>query len=189
MNFVSASAEIEYAGDRPYFRFDTEAQKIFFNWLEKLQNKIKNEENPLIAEHLSKYRSLMPSIALIIHLVDIAEGQSKGRIDVETAKKAVKWCAYLESHARRIYGLLGAKEKATIELVKKIKDGKLENPFSIRDIYRKDWYLLDTKEKAEEACTELEYLGWISKVSIPVPNRHPQIKYQINPEIKNRKNI
>ena len=42
----------------PHFKFDNEAQKIFINWSTNLNLlKLINEDNPLIAQHLAKFRS------------------------------------------------------------------------------------------------------------------------------------
>ncbi len=48
----------------------------------------------------------MPSLALIFHIVDIADGKKEQGITLSSAQKAALWCDYLESHARRIYGMV-----------------------------------------------------------------------------------
>jgi hypothetical protein len=184
MDFNAVGATTE--NGRPFFRFNDAAQDIFIFWMRKLQSKIDKERNPLIAEHLAKYRSLMPSIALILHLTDIAAGlTTESEIPHTIAETAEDWCDYLESHARRIYGLLsGTEEKAVIALAKKIQNNEIKSPFTVRDIYRKHWSLLDDKFKVEDACCELEELGWIKRVLKPLENRQPQVSFYINPKIK-----
>lgn len=92
--------------ERPYFRFDDAGQAIFNEWLTALQTvKIQKEENPLMCEHFGKFRSLMPSLALIFHCIDIADGKAMGNVTAKAARLAVDWCKYLESHARRIYAM------------------------------------------------------------------------------------
>lgn len=55
-------------GERPYFRFDEDGQAVFNQWLTELQTvKLNQEDNPLMVEHFGKFRSLMPSLALIFH--------------------------------------------------------------------------------------------------------------------------
>ena len=56
-------------------------------------------EPPAIESHLAKYRSLIPSIALISHLVD----GDRGPVPLDPLERAIRWGTYLESHARRIY--------------------------------------------------------------------------------------
>ena len=51
----------------------------------------------------SKYRSLMPSLALISSLIDAVTGGPRGPVSRAAAEQAIAWCGYLEAHARRIY--------------------------------------------------------------------------------------
>jgi putative DNA primase/helicase len=90
----------------PFFRLSPEAQPFFHDWLKNLQGKIEGQDYPIILQHLSKYRSLMPSLALIFHIIDNADGRRESRITLSSVKKAAAWCVYLESHARRIYGMV-----------------------------------------------------------------------------------
>ncbi len=48
----------------------------------------------------------MASLALIFHLIDGIKFGSVGDISERSAQMAIEWCDYLESHARRIYGLV-----------------------------------------------------------------------------------
>lgn len=127
----------------------------------------------------------MPTIALVLHLVDVAGDGWLGPVSSETAVKAAGWCEYLESHARRIYGLLGNQGiRAAAELAAKIKAGKVVDGFTIRDIYhRKQWHLLDTKELVLEACQELVEAGWLKQEMVDIPGRQPKSTYRINPKI------
>jgi len=71
MDFTQYGATQGEYDDRPYYRFSDTGQKVFNDWLEILQNvKIRQEENPLMVEHFGKFRSLMPSLALIFHLIE-----------------------------------------------------------------------------------------------------------------------
>jgi len=182
MNFKAVGAEVE--DDKLYFRFDADGQQVFYEWLTELQNKISQEENSLMAEHLAKYRSLMPSLALLFHLVNISEGSPEGAVTGEVAGIAAAWTDYLEEHARRIYGMLnGTDEKAANQLAKKIKAGKLKDRFSIRDVYHNNWYLLDKKETVEAACLVLSELNWIRQEYEARENRQGKKIYRINPII------
>ena len=55
---------------------------------------------------LAKYRSLVPSLALLIHLAD----GGRGPVSLSALDKAVGWARYLFSHARRIYGAVPTAE-------------------------------------------------------------------------------
>jgi len=167
----------------PYYHFDEQAQEIFYHWLNNIFDKMQTDEPPVILEHLSKYPSLMPSIALIDHLVNIADGEPEGPITAKSAALAVKWCEYLESHMRRVYGLVGdIAQRSAVELAKKLKAGRLQDGFSVRDVYRKGWYLL-TKDITNAACNELEEANWIKKNVILIDGQASKIVYTINPKI------
>jgi len=88
-------------------RFTPEAQECFISWLTDLESLIsRDDEHEALIAHLAKYRSLMPSLALIFHLIDVADRQAEpGNVSLEATQLAAAWTAYLEKHARRIYGL------------------------------------------------------------------------------------
>src|SRR5207244_2828484 len=90
----------------PFFRFSDDAQPLFYRWSDALNVKLRQEDDEIVIEHLGKYRSLMPSLALIFHLCDIVDGGPSGPVSADATQKAVFWCEYLEQHARRIYGLV-----------------------------------------------------------------------------------
>lgn len=59
----------------PFLKFTTDAQGAFDDWRNKLENRLRSDElapTPAFESHLSKYRSLMPSLALLFHLVNLA---------------------------------------------------------------------------------------------------------------------
>ena len=182
MDFAEYGAEQGEDGSIVYLHFSEEAQELFNEWLTELQEKLQADEMPFILEHLAKYRSLMPSLALIDHLLNIADDKASGPVSLESAQKAAAWCCYLESHARRIYGLMGdIGQRAAVELAKKIKSKNLPNDFSIRDVYRNGWHLLTTKEAVKAACAELEEAGWLK--SYLAQDGRTRTLYQINPKI------
>jgi len=90
----------------PYFQFSPLAQLFFHDWIRKLQEKLESNDHPIILQHLSKYRSLMPSLALIFHIIQLADGKKERGITLQSAEQAAACCTYLESHARRIYSMV-----------------------------------------------------------------------------------
>lgn len=48
----------------------------------------------------------MPSLALVFHIINVADDLVSGDITLDAVQKAAACCAYLESHARRIYGMV-----------------------------------------------------------------------------------
>jgi hypothetical protein len=99
-----------------------------------LTERIDNEEHPIIVQHLLKYEKLFPALALIMHLVECGSGKTVGRVGVTSAEKAMAWCEYLESHARRCYGLLvDGGLRSAIALAQKIEAGKLPYGFIFKE--------------------------------------------------------
>jgi Protein of unknown function (DUF3987) len=186
IEFTQHGAQQGEYDDRPYYRFSETAQAVFNEWLENLQNiKIRKEENPLMVEHFGKFRSLMASLALIFHLIDMADGKQAGPVSEQAARLAVQWCDYLESHARRIYAMSDNPEHAAaVKLARKIKAGKLPSPFTIKTVYDKGWHGLKDRLELQAACDILIDESWLSIIEKPVGKqggRPPAAQYYINP--------
>ena len=190
MDFVECGANKEAKDIYPYFRFDAQAQDLINEWFCALEVQLKKDEPAILLEHLSKYRSLFPSLALIFHLIGIADGQPTGSISFDAAQSAWAWVLYLEKHARRIYGMANSiVQQAAIKLSNKIKSGELQSPFSVRDVYRKEWTMLSNREIVHKACEELVDADWLA----PVPPSHVMGRpkspvYLINPKVTRDKN-
>jgi putative DNA primase/helicase len=89
-----------------------------------------------VESNLAKYRSLIPSLALILHLLD----GRVGPIGEASARTAIGWGAYLESHARRLYAsVTEAPAVAARLLAARIQTGAMPNLFAARDVYRFGW--------------------------------------------------
>ena len=192
-DFKAISYDADEYNEFAYTRFDTDAQEVFKNWLIQWETSTLRNESGLLLEHLTKYRSLMPSLALIFHVVNHADnpkpasGTAKHFVSTDAAQMAVHWCDYLMSHARRIYGLL---DTASIEsaraLVRHLKAGDLKDGFKERDVHRKQWTGLKTAEQAEAAISELVARYYLEEVVVPSPSKggRPEAPhYLINPKI------
>lgn len=176
----------------PHVGFSEEAQDLFVAWLTRLHHlKLPAEEQPIMAQHLAKYEKLFPAIALILHLVDCAATRRGGAVSVEAVRYAAAWCDYLESHARRCYGLLkDGGYRATQALAEKIRKGKLADRFTGRDVRRNQWHDLKTEEMVRAAVDWLEDEGWLRGESVggvgPGSGRRT-MRYRINPKVINGK--
>jgi hypothetical protein len=180
----------------PALRFSDDAQKLFFEWYERLhRNQLENpDEAPMMVEMLSKQPKTMASLALLFHLVDcagrIATGQAIPPVSLEAAARAADWCAYLEAHARRIYALAGnLQSQAAAALAERIGKGQLDDlgdaGFTPRDIYRKQWSLLDDREIVDQALTELVDAGWLRRdVQTAGWQQRGHVKYRVNPKVR-----
>lgn len=166
-------------------RFAPDAQELFVEWLAELEAKVRgNELHPALISHLSKYRSLMPALALLFHLAD----EGGNTISLHHAKQAAAWCEYLESHARRVYSCIVTPQlRAARELADKIKTRKVGTAgfFSCRDVYLKGWSGLDTPEAVKQAAEVLQDAGWIREAcgESGAAGGRPAHRYQVNPKV------
>lgn len=172
-------------GEPPFLRFSPEAQEIFTEWRTELEHRIrKGDEPPMIESHLAKYRSLVPSLALLIHLADVGAGP----VGEGALQRACAWADYLESHARRVYApAISPAAASAHSLAQKIVKGELESTFTLRDVYRKHWQGLSTKEEAEEAIELLEAYDWGQRVTGKTGGR-PTDVFVVNPKVAMEKN-
>jgi putative DNA primase/helicase len=180
------------------FRFARDAQQLFVDWLTALELRIRGDEHhPALISHLSKYRKLMPVLALLFELADRAssegfDGSSRADlqnfVSLEHARQAAEWCEYLESHARRIYsGIVTPQLRAARELAGKIKSRKVgaDGFFSCRGVYLKGWSGLDSPEAVKLAVEILKDAEWIRAVGTePGPaGGRPSDRYAVNPRV------
>ena len=164
-------------------KFDRDAQQLFIAWLSDLEGRLRAPDvNPTTQAHLAKYRSLMPSLALLLWL---ANGK-QGPVSLVYAQKAADWCDYLWGHAQRVYASRLAPERAAaIALSKRLLKGwKREvGQFGTRDIYRNGWTGLGTPDEARAAARILEEAGWVELDQSEVMTGRPSETYIINPRI------
>lgn len=174
----------EGVGDVPYLRFDDAAQREFDEWRIELETRLRSDDLPPILETvLAKQRSLVPSLALIIHLADCPNG---GPVSHAALYKAAAWTEYLESHARRIYSAhRDSPDHSVIALGEKILSKELGETFTLRDVYRRCWSRLETTANVKAAALELVELGWLSITQEP-PTRGGRAKdvCRVNPKVR-----
>ena len=91
----------------PCMRFCAEGQTLADEWRTNLEKRLRGFElrgRPAFAAHLAKYRSLMPSLALLFHLVHVFKGLGgSDGVHLKAVQRAIGWCDYLEGHAEKIY--------------------------------------------------------------------------------------
>lgn len=165
----------------PYLRIADDAQDLFREWRYTLETRLRRDELPgALESHLAKFRSLIPSLALLIHL---AEGGS-GPVGLSALERACAWGEYLESHAKRIYAPAIAPDRIGARaLAKRILAGDLSDRFVLRDVYNNDWSCLADKESAFKAATFLVDYDWLQQELEPTRGR-PKTWYVVNPRIK-----
>jgi len=145
-------------------RFCLDAQELFIAWLTELEDKIRGDDlHPALVSHLSKYRKLMPSLAL---LFELADGGTE-EVSLVHAQQAAAWCEYLESHARRVYSMIVSPQRqAAAELAHRLATGwkRTEGRFTVRDVYRNDWRGLKSPDDVRRTLPLLKDAGWIRRV-------------------------
>ena len=151
------SAESDEYSTVPFLRFDVKAQAVFAEWTVALDTRLRSgEEHPAIISHLSKYRKLVPSLALINHLCDIGHGA----VSESSLLRAIAFSEYLESHAQRIYSYATRPDiDAAKTLLKRLSIRKLNDEFKVREVYQKGWTGLETPLKAQSAIDLLVDYG------------------------------
>jgi putative DNA primase/helicase len=173
--------------NRPVLCFAPDAQALFVEWLTELEGKVRdNNLHPALVSHLAKYRSLMPSLALLFELADGVAGA----VSLAHAQQSAAWCDYLEGHARRIYAMLVSPERrSAAELGRRLLDGwkREEGLFTVRDVYQNDWRDLSTPDAVRGALSILRDSGWVRRVELDQPTKgRPSEIYLINPKVARR---
>lgn len=152
-NACESGARSDNYSKVPHFQFDAQAQVIFSEWRARLETRLRSgEEHEAFVSHLSKYRKLVPALALINHLCT----KGWGDIDKEPLLRAIAYSEYLESHARRVYSFAVRPDiDAAKTLLNKLPNAKLKKTFTAREIYLKGWTGLNTPKKAQAAIDVL----------------------------------
>lgn len=152
--------ESDKDGKPPALRFTAEAQKIFNDWLTDLTKRLGDRDaHPALVSHFGKYRSLMPAIALVLHLAS-GPGLENEPVSAWAAKTAIEWCTYLGSHAIRVYSIAADPAHAIARVIAdRIAAGKWTGTVKRREIQRSlDVYAAKDIAAAVEL---LEDLGWL----------------------------
>jgi hypothetical protein len=185
---------IEHLSNLPYWfpaqgdgnpivlKFSERAQAKFKDWYTTLTIRLEfGEMSSLMRSHLGKYSSLMPSLALLIHLVEMAHGEKSLLVSLSAINKAILLCNYLEDHADQII------HRNELEIEKKVEALKSEylnneypEGFTLRNFKRRKSLRDDTDNTANwlSALDELGALGWHKKTT----KGNSKI-YQVNPRI------
>jgi putative DNA primase/helicase len=178
-------------------RFSDSAQAFFGSWLTELMRDLDlpgDESHPALQSHFAKYRSLMPSLALLFSLADDENAKFVGE---EHARQAARWCSYLKEHAKRVYeSQVNPARIGALVLKKKLESGVSISPqtpgeFTFRELCRHEWRDLSEPGQARAALQVLEDNHWVRTEDYedPFGNRpagRPKNRYVINPEIVRR---
>jgi putative DNA primase/helicase len=161
----------------PYLRFAVEGLELFLEWRTDLERKLREGElHPALESHFTKYRKLVPALALIIHL----SNGNTGPVSAQATLQALAWSDYLKSHARRAYGAVSQPEVATAKaILRRINKGDLTAPFSSRDVWRPGWSMLSERSQVIEALQLLVDYGHLDEERVETRGR-PATLYHLN---------
>ncbi len=195
--FNTSSGEIEKNGKfYPFFIFSDEAQSLYVDWYIKINKKIRDFTKVgknLLAQHFGKYHKLLPALCLIFHLCK-ANNATKS-IDKNTISKAIKFCEYLESHAVRIYGIIGNdnRQKANalnfLEKAKeKFKSGNnsefFKKEFTEYELGRKFTPFRKGLGEIIDILVQYNYLS--ESITAPSYQQRGKYSYSFNPDLLQR---
>ncbi|ABM37954.1 DUF3987 domain-containing protein [Polaromonas naphthalenivorans] len=180
--------------DATVWRFDDDAQALFVEWLIPFENEIRGDElHPAMVSHLSKYRKLIPALALVFAMIDTPEG---GVIHEPELLRALAWGDYLRTHASRLYAAAVTPETTgAAALLVKIRAGKLADKdgvildsFTPRQVAIKHWAGLDTPDAVRKAADVLADFDWLRREVVQsgdaLGRGRPSDRYTINPRAR-----
>ncbi|MFK7823619.1 MAG: DUF3987 domain-containing protein [Oligoflexales bacterium] len=177
------------ATDRISVRFAPDAQFIADKWYAELEKRLFTETmSPIMEGHLSKFRSLMPSLALIFEVTELLGKTANGvpsSISAESTNLAIRWCEFLELHAIKAYGehLNPALASARV-LYKKITSGAVKDYDRCRDLYRHGWKGLSNMKDLEGAIGVLKTYRWIRVEMISPPTGRRFEVLRLHPSLR-----
>lgn len=176
---AAKSGEMNRQGSR-LLHLDEHAQAAFNQWYVGNETLLRKKElSPSEQSHFAKYRSLLPGLALLFHLLEGHEGA----VCSQCFDGALDFAIYLKSHASRIYAAVHGMDCASLhQLVERLVRGQLASGFTCRTVYTKGWRDLGGKDKVQPALDQLVELGWLRERAVATAGRGT-VEYDINPRI------
>ncbi len=162
----------------PFLQFDDAAQDVFAEWRADLERRLRSADlSPALESHLSKYRKLVPALALINHLAD----RGVGAVSEAATLRALAFAEYLESHARRAYAAGSEAESVAAKaILARIRKGEIADGFTLRDVHQKGWANLTDRDQVKAGLDLLCDLDWLV-AKIEQTGGRPRTTYSINP--------
>jgi len=148
-------------GPIPFLRFTGEAQRLYDTWKTELERRLRGgefDDAPVFESHMAKYRSLVPSLALLFHLAD----ESSGPVTTQALELAMEWGQFLEQHARKLYAAeLSPGIDAAHALLRKLQSGAVPDETAVRTVKQHEWSGLTDSRQVDAALDNLESAGWL----------------------------
>jgi hypothetical protein len=172
-------------------RFDPDAQQLFNEWWAALEKTLRDDSglSPSLVAHFAKYRGLLPSLAGLFELADLAAAgnlSAAALISLDHTRQAAAFCEYLSTHAWRVYASVMSPEcRAARDLARHIRSGDVPEVFSARSFYLKGWRGLGSAKRMRGALSILEGAGWVRRGSSASHSGggRPSEEWLINPKV------
>jgi hypothetical protein len=173
-----------YQIEATLLQFSSSAQKVFENWMRqsfKQSAELGKDGLSELSSHVTKYRSMVPTIAL---LIELAQDQNAYEVSEASIVKAVQWSNYLITHAKRIYGI---QDKAAI-IAEKLVDKKTKLPknFSPSEVVQKGWSGLTRTEDVKQGIDTLVKHRYLIPMSSSAGTKggRPSERYRWNNQLE-----
>jgi hypothetical protein len=176
---ADVGAQVEHNGSRGYLHFADNAQKLYDTARKKIESTARSEKCAApISNHLAKMPGTIAKLALIIHLID----GGSGPVSQKATARALRWFAYLFAHAQRVYEMSGtAHVNSANLLLDKIREGKLGQQFTPREVKRKGWGGLITEDAVGGALDILLQANWL-RLNTQETGGRPSEVYTVHPQ-------
>jgi putative DNA primase/helicase len=165
--------------DVPFVLLTPAARQQYLDWRAELESSLQGDDlSPLLHAHRVRYRSLVPSLALLFRTLDGPPSE----VDEKHLALAIRWEKILWSHARRVYGALAmpAHDSAARRLIRRLLlDPARWHKFTLRELRRCQWSDLADPKILDEALDTLLDSGHIRPCKQTFHRR--VIRYELNP--------
>jgi hypothetical protein len=169
------------ANNKPFaLRFSPEAQDAFSRWFANHERRIRRaDEHPAFEGYLAKVKRLVISLALLHHLTE----RKFGPVALRSLEAALCLQTYFEAAARRVFSSLSqGPVVSAIQLARRLQGHELPDGFTARQVERKGWSGLDSKESATDACEILCELNWLREEQ-RIGIGRSSLRYRIHPDL------
>jgi hypothetical protein len=158
--------------------FSKDAQEIHDQWY--LLNEEMISSGKLDASrqsHFAKYRSMVPALSLLFHLLD----EHPGPVCSDCFVKAARFSQVLKKHAERIYASAAGYDHAPARtLAEHLLKGDFPDGFTCRELVAKGWTGLGDTTRAQAAVDTLLDYGWLFSATVRGPHR-TSVRFYLNP--------
>lgn len=175
-------------GDRFYaVKFAPDAQKVINEWTEEIETEAEKLqiEDEAFSSFLCKLPKSCFAVALIFHcLENINQAAFPDEITAATALNAISYIKVLISHAGRVFAL-GENQIFALAnmLLGKIRKGNLKQGFKGREVIRKQWSGLKSKDTVQDVLSLLIDYGYLREHQTSGEGRRT-VDYYFHPSLE-----